>query len=725
MAKTLIITEKTSVACQLGARGRKILGDFKLVNGEILNAKDYSNDEKKYTSMIDRQMGYLENDKYIIVPASGHLFELYQAFDYNSTYKNWRNIPFPFIPEPFKVKLKEANKAKKCYDIIKRMMDRKDVDCLISATDNDREGESIFALIYQESGCKKPVKRIWTSAWEEDNILKSWKEMKDWDAYKDLRNAGFCRMCSDWQLGANLTAKTTLSLSSGSEMYSVGRVQTAVLNEIVQRELAILNFKSKKFYKIIGRFKTKDGKIYEGIYNEETFEEETKAKSFINILKKEIAKVTKYDEKKENKFSPSLYGQTDLAIDMNNFHNIDASKTLELSQSLYESGYQTYPRTESRYILDTETDSYDKMLKNISSINSLSLKHTFNKRNDRIVNNAKVDSHSAIIPTTNVPNLNKLTEEQRLLYDTVLKRAISVNFPPAVELVQGAITSLGEYNFISSGRKEIERGWREVYDIEPKDTSIVKLKKGDIVEVIELIAKEVVPQPPKRYDGATILTFMKTCGKKIENEEMRELMKNKGIGTGATRANIISILYSRKYIDNKGKSIIPTEKGMKLIEIFPVEKLKNAEFTGELEYELYKVEKGLISPEEYMGKIMDLYIESCNLLSTDTMKINTPDKDEICKCPCGGSIVHKKGKTKEGKDFDFYGCSNYKSGCPNKVNGVIAGKKITEKNVKDLFEKGKTSTIKGFKKKTQETFDAKLTLKDGNKKNEKIVTFLY
>lgn len=722
MGKILIVTEKTSVACKLGSTGRKMLGDFKMSNGEILTDEKYSADENKYKKMFDNDMGYIENDKYIIAPASGHLFELYQAYDYNPNYRNWSKIPFPFIPNTFEIKLKEDKKtksadrkAKKCYDIIKKLMDRKDVESLICATDGDREGENIFSLIYQFSGCRKPVMRLWTDAWEENDVIKALKNIKPWKEYENLKKAGFCRMCSDWQMGANLTAKTTLALTGGKEIVSVGRVQTAVLNEIVQRELAILNFNSKKFYKIIGKFRTKDGQVYEGIYDDEVFEDDKKANSFLNIIKKESAKVNKYDEKKENKYCPPLYDQTGLAVDMAR-NGIDPDKTLEISQSLYESGYQTYPRTASRYIMQSEAGKYSDMLKEVAKINPLSIKYPFNASNKRIVDDSKVESHSAITPTINVPDINKLTNEQRMVYETVIKRAIAVTFPPAVELSQVAETGVGEYPFKSSGRKELERGWREVYDMREKDNAMPVLKKGEGVEIVSLEVKEVIPQPPKRYDKASILVFMDTCGKKIENEEMRELMKNKGIGTSATRANILSRLFEVKYIEEKGKSIAPTEKGMNMIQKFPVDELKNAEFTGQLEYELYRVEKGEIPDTQYMKMINDLYSLSCQKLSNQNVSIPTVDKDEIGKCPCcQHSVVHKKGKNKAtGKEYDFYGCTNYKGGCKFTINSIVGNKKITEKQVQTLLEKRRTGIIKGFTDRNGDEFDAKLVLNDKN-----------
>ena len=384
-------------------------------------------------------------------------------------------------------------------------------------------------------------------------------------------------------------------------------------------------------------------------------------------------------------------------------------QTLKCSQSLYEKGYATYPRTSSRYITQSDANDFEKMLKAISSINSLASRCVFDKSNKRIVDDSKVESHIAIIPTPELPNVSRLNNDERLTYEALVKRVIALNFPVAVDKKQFITTNVSNLNFKSFGVVELERGWREVYNIKRKDNPLVEVNKNEIVEVISLEPKEVVTQPPKRYTEATILSFMETCGRKIKNEEMRELMKNKGIGTSATRAEILRKLKNINYIELKGKTIYPTEKGIWIIETLPISELKNAEFTGQMEEWLYNVEKGKLSSKDYMNKIIDLYKKSCNKLNNSTKTLNTFTEETVGKCPlCNSSIVKR-----ESKYGVFYGCLGYRNNCKF-IIGKIAGKTLTENQVKILLKEKETKEIKGFKKKNGESFSAKLKIeKDG------------
>jgi len=688
--KKLIIAEKPRVALKIAANGRKFLGDFKL-NGVLLT-KSYLEKNEKSLARAIKKVGCVENQQYIISFAEGHLVALYDAKDYNPNYQNWRNIPFPYIPNPFQTKVSEGKEY--IYKNLEKLMNSSQVDEIINACDGDREGSNIFHLVYNQAKCKKPVKRLWVESHTEEKLLKALQNMESEKLPKhdNLRKAGYCRTKSDWLMGALLTAKATIELGSGKDIITVGRVQTAVLAEIVRVEELNRNFKSKKFYHIMGRFKTKDGKVYEGICDEKDYDDIKKVQDIVNRLKKE-GKITDYDIKKENKYSPPLYDQTSLAVEMSRSVNISPDETLNASQSLYEKGYATYPRTASRYITGSDADDFERMLNAVALVNSLALKHKFNKNNKRIVDDSKVESHTAIMPTTELPDISKLNKNERNVYEELVRRVIAVNFPPAVDEKQAIITTVSGLNFKSSGIVELDRGWREVYNIATKNNPLPQVNKNDIVEVLALEPKEIVTQPPKRYTEATILQFMESCGKKIENDEMRELMKNKGIGTSETRAEILKKLKNVKYIELKGKTIYPTNKGMEVIQKFPVGELKNAEFTGEMEYQLYRVEKGEIGEDAYMNKIIDLYKLSCKKLDSNQIgKISNPT-NLLGKCPlCGSMVVKRKGKFGE-----FYGCNGYKNGCKFKIN-KICGKLLTEKQVQTLLAKGKTGRIKGFKK---------------------------
>lgn len=689
--KTLIITEKPKVALKIAANGRKFLGDF-MLNGNLIT-KNYVEKNEEELARTVKRVGRLENSNYIISFAEGHLVTLFDAKDYNPEYRNWKNIPHPFVPNPFRTKVIEDKKY--LFDNLVKLMNSDEVSEIINACDGDREGSNIFHLIYNQARCKKPVKRLWVESHTEEKLLQALKNMEDEKLPKhdNLRKAGFCRTKSDWLMGALLTAKATTELSYGKDIITVGRVQTAVLAEIVRIEELIRNFKSKKFYHIVGKFRTKDGNIYEGVCDSKDYDDIKEVQAVISKLQR-TGKVVEYQVKREKKYSPPLHDQTSLAVEMSKSYNISPDGTLEASQNLYEKGYATYPRTSSRYITMSDADDFENMLYAIASLNPLARKYKFNKNDKRIVDDSKVESHTAIVPTTEIPDLSKLSKNEKYVYEELMRRAIAVVFPPAVDEKHHIITTVSDLDFKSSGTVEIERGWREVYDIKSPNNPLPEVKENEIVEVISLEPKEVVTKPPKRYTEATILQFMESCGKKIENDEMRELMKNKGIGTAATRAEILNKLKKIKYIELKGKSIYPTEKGIEVIKKLPVEELKNAEFTGEMEYQLYKVEKGELSEEEYMDMIINLYKHSCKKLEDKNIGKITQQINSLGKCPlCGSDVVKRKGKYGE-----FYSCQGYKNGCKFTIS-KICGKLLTEKQVQTLLEKGKTNKIKGFKKK--------------------------
>lgn len=690
--KTLIITEKLSVACKVGALGRKVFGTFTLSNGKELTPEYIAKSEKEILGIVSK-MGKLENDRYVIKYAVGHLVGLYDAKDYNKEYANWRAIPFPYIPEPFKLKIKES--TKNVFYSLEESMNSSDIDKIIVATDADREGSAIFYYIKEMTKCTKPCYRLWTNAFTENGIEKAYNKMKSNTEYKGVEDAGYGRMISDFLMGALLTAKATVDLGYGKDIINVGRVQTTVLAEIVRVEDLIKNFSKKKSYQVVGKFKTNNGEIYEGVYQEK-YDTLDKALRTIDRLKGTNGIIGETTRDKEKKWCPPLFDQTSLAIELSNKYNMSPDETLKASQSLYEKGYQTYPRTASRYITFGDAGDYERMYKEISNLNSLALKYPFNYNNKRIVDDSKVESHGAIVPTESVPNLSLLTLKEKQAYTEVMLRAIALNFPAAIDEKHVVDTMIKDITFHSTGKVEIEPGYREVYKLTGPNTPLPIVSKGEEVEVIELSYKEVESKPPKRYTEASILSFMETCGKNVENEEARELIKNKGIGTSATRAEVIKKLFNARYIESKGKSIYPTEKGIKMINILPCEEIKNPEFTGDLEYRLYKVESGESDIDEYLDYIKKVYIDACNKISNNSgNKVSlVKSENSLGKCPkCNNSIVHRKGK-----GYDFYGCTNWKGGCKFSIS-EICGKKLTEKQVIQLLQKGETNKIKGFRKK--------------------------
>lgn len=572
---------------------------------------------------------------------------------------------------------------------------------IIVATDADREGSNIFACINKVIMCNdKPIKRLWTDSFNEIYIEKAFKNIKDINYYSGIEKAGYYRMISDFILGALLTARATVSINNGL-IINIGRVQTAVLNEIVRIEELIKNFSSKTYYEIICKFYTEDGIIYDGVCDDK-FDDLDRVKNVIKSLNNKIAKIKSYKIIKEKELCQNLFDQTNLAIEVSNKYKLKPEETLKASQSLYEKGFQTYPRTSSRYITTGDVKDFESMLKNINKLKDIDNVYSFsldNKINKKIVNNKKVESHSAIVSTSNIPNLSILNDNEKVIYKEVSLRCIAINFPPAIDEKQVIETLIDNIIFKTIGKREIDKGWRKIYKLNKKDTYILNIDKKNKIIKYEVNYKEIKTQPPKRYTIAKILKFMETCGKNMDNDGIREIMKNKGIGTSSTRSEIIKKLLNYDYILTKGNTIYPTQKGINLIKILPIDELKDAEFTGNLEYKLYQIEKHEIDENVYFNYIKDLYINCCK-------KLNGLDERNIGICPiCNNNIVHKKSDK-----YEFYGCSNYINGCKFTI-GSICGILPSKKDVSKLLSENITSEIKGFKDiNSRTTFNAKIQL---------------
>ena len=688
--KTLIVVEKKSVACKIAATGRKFLGDFKLNNGVLIDIAGYQKNEQKYHSIIGH-MKKLENDKYIICFASGHLVTLCSAMDYDAKYKNWRNIPFPYVPKPFKTKIMPGSKD--LFDTIEAEMTRDDVSLVVNGCDADLEGSNIFKNIEEKINHNNPIKRLWVDSHAESQLLKALKNMEDNKKYENQEMAGKCRMYSDWLLGAALTAKTTIALNNNSKgILSVGRVQTAVLSEIVKIENQIVNFKSMKYYHIKGIF-NKDNENVEMVAKDENYDDLKLVENIISKLPDE-GKIIACDVKKKKKYSDPLYDQTALQIDMSKKFSISPDETLAICQKLYEKGYLTYPRTSSRYITKADVPDFKKMLNALSTKYPILVKHQFTV-NKRIVYDEKVESHTAITPTTECPDVSKLSERDKTVYEAVVNRVAAVLHPPAENEVTEVQLSCGDLVFKVNGNVEKSPGWKAVYGLKYKDFIIPKFTVSEILKKMECEPKEVNTNPPKRYTEATILGFMKTCGKKVTDDDIKEIMANKGIGTAATRASIIKKLVSTNYIVLNKKNLVPTDKGKELIEIFPVKELKNAEFTGRMQLALHNVEKGEMEPRKFMGGIINLYKKSCRDIDQTDKKIGKDNRESKMKCPLCNSNVFKV-KSKYG---EFYSCSGYKKGCNFKITPVC-GKLLTEDQVENLLKNGRLDKVEGLVTKT-------------------------
>lgn len=715
----VVFAEKPDVGTRLAA----ILGGC-FINGVELKLNMIS--DKRYEKMIKKERaekGFLKCNKngqeYVITWGFGHLGELKQAQDYDSRYKKWEEGLFPFIPEKYEIKLKEGDIIKRQFKIVSSLFNASETEYIINATDADREGELIFDYVYRLTKCRKPYKRLWLSSYTEESVEKAFATLKSSDEVISLRDAGRCRAIADWLVGSNLTAMATLKFGGYKNMISIGRVQTPTLAILVNRELEIQNFKPEPYWELVATFRTNKGELYKGKWRGQKFDRFTDYKKAQEVLSKvngHDGVVVKHEENRSEEKPPLLYDLTTLQMDANARYGFSAQKTLDIAQKLYENQFLTYPRTNSRYLSSDLKPEIKRIIgglpSNYEPFRNELLKQKLNY-SKRIFDDSKVESHHAIIPTYKTPV--NLSDDEFKIYDLVAKSILKAFLPNAVWAITKIETEVNGEIFYSSGKVLIDAGWRAVdgkvvMEQDSEDDSqqlLPALKKGDKVkgEKYEIVEKQT--KPPARFTEKTLLSAMETAGKLVEDEELREAMKDRGLGTPATRAEIIERLIEVGYVKRNKKVLVPTEKGIALIKTFPIESAKSATMTGEWEYRLNLIERGKESPDKFLREIEQFTIETVNELKKSERREIINESNAVGKCPkCGAVVV----KNKKG-----WGCSNWKNGCDFQIWSEVCGKKLTNTNVKELLAKGETRLIKGFISKNGKKFNARLELKDDGK----------
>lgn len=643
--------------------------------------------------------GYLEGNGYFITYAFGHLVGLAEPVDYGYSEK-WLKSELPLVPERFKL---IANKeAKKQLGIIKNLI--KNSDSLIVATDAGREGELIFRWIYDFIGIQKPFKRLWISDMTDKSIKEGFKSLLLGSSKDNLYFSAKARAESDWLIGMNATRLMTLN---NNILLSIGRVQTPTLRLIVDRYLDHKNFVIKDYWKPFIVIDNNNPDQQLKLVCDVEFENEDKIQKYVYNLKNLTNCIVKREDKKEKEAAPKLYSLTSLQKEANGKLNFTADETLKVLQGLYEKHkLVTYPRTDSEYLTDNQIGDVQNVLNShklyFSEVNLVS-----DISNNSAFNNAKVTDHHAVIPTNIVPDnniLSKLSEKERDLYDLVIIRFFQ-RFSPDCQKEKVVLTTNLEGDiFTYSQTTEVHKGWK-IYNVEKDDriTFPILIKDQDKKMILEHSYSKHQTQPKKIHTEASLLSAMETAGKEIENEDLKEQMKGKGLGTPATRSGIIEILIKRSFIIRKGKQLIPTTTGIDLIEKVRDHKISIPEWTAEQEYELYKVEMGENSYPDYIDNIKNIVRNIIQEL--DGIKIEKASVESktigICpKCQKGDIIEGKKG----------YGCSGYKDGCNFVIWKEIAGKKISLSIAKTLIEKGRTKKLEGFISKAQKKFSASLVL---------------
>lgn len=598
--------------------------------------------------------GFLEGDKYIVTWALGHLVTLADPEEYNKKYKTWSMEDLPMLPE--RMKLEVIRQSSKQFYAVKEQMHRKDVKEIIIATDAGREGELVARWIIEKANVKKPIKRLWISSVTDKAIKEGFNNLKDGKFYESLYNSAIARAEADWIVGINGTRALTVKYNA---QLSCGRVQTPTLAMIAQREEEIKRFVPKEYYGIAAN--TKDLKLTwqdNSTKDIKTFDK-AKAEKLLESLKGKDAKVIEVEKTLKKSYAPTLYDLTDLQRDANRIFGFSAKETLSIMQRLYENHkILTYPRTDSRYISDDLVDTLKDRIRacGIGQYQKLASKvlNSPIKSNKSFVDNSKVTDHHAIIPTEQRVLLSELNDNERKIYDLVVKRFLAVLYPPS-EYEQTTIKAkIGDENFIAKGKRVISAGWKEVYsnnyydedEEENEDQNLPVINKGDPLKVISLVQTTGKTKPPAPFNEGTLLQAMENPVKYMSDESktLKKIIgETGGIGTVATRADIIEKLFNTFLIEKNGKDIFITSKGKQLLELVP-EELKSPALTAEWEQKLGLISQGKLNKDSFI-KEMKEYSKTVVKEIKNSDETFRHDNMTRNKCPeCGKFMLEVKGK---------------------------------------------------------------------------------
>ena len=702
---------RTGAARNLGClfdRKERIMSKFLVIAEKPSVAQSYA----KNLSAYKREDGYLEGESCIVSWCLGHLAEYAQPEEYDPKYEKWQFDDLPILPETWKLKV--SKDKKKQFEVIKTLMNRSDVEYLVNGCDAGREGELIFQRVYDLAGCRKPVKRLWISSMEDAAIQKGFQTMKSEEEYKNLCMAAVCRAQADWLIGMNGTRAYTTRYF---KRLVVGRVQTPTLAMLAERQERIEHFQKEAFYKVA----LTDGKltvVSENIANEEA------ADLLAALCNGSTAVVTQMKKEDKKAFPPRLYDLTSLQREANRYFGYTAKRTLDMLQELYEEKLVTYPRTDSQFVTEDMKDSVEELVEKMPVLLPFVDYGQLGHGIKRVINNAKVSDHHAILPTKEAveKGIADLPADKKNLMMLICQQLVQATGEEYLYEQTDITVKCQEHDFKARGKIPVQMGFKEVekafkqlcVKAEPvegkeKETSIpAGYEEGMRLFPVKAEKTTHYTSPPKPFNEDTLLAAMETAG----NKEFDSETEKKGLGTPATRASIIEKLVSSGYAQRKGKQILPSTEGKELVKVMP-EYLKSAVMTAEWENQLLMMEKGQITDTQFMGEITSLVrkiLEVCREIPEEERRRFQTAREVIGKCPVCGCDVF------EGKQ-NFY-CSNRQCDFAiwkeNRFLGSME-KNLDKKMARELLDKACTHVKGLYSKKKDMKFDADLllTLEDG------------
>lgn len=696
--------------------------------------------------------GYIESDDFIISWAFGHLLQLFDAGDYNEELIKWNFDTIPYYPKEYKYKVKSENfnrkkidaGAKKQLQIIETLANRDDVSDIISATDDDREGQVIADEIFEYLKIKKPIWRLLLSEWTEDEVKRGLSSLKPNENMKSLHDAGFGRQIADWLIGINITRAATLKYNSYGQIINVGRVLIPTLKIIYDRDMEIKEFESSEYFKLVVDFEASEKREYQGTYfvpdtseveddsNEEKKDRYTekfeKIEDLVQVqdkIKEQIGTIIEKDIQKKVEKPPYLFNLTNLqGYITGKYKGWTSGKVLKVAQQLYEKKYTTYPRTASFVLDESIIDKTKNVFEKLASQSKFKDELKFHT-NKRVFDSKKVESHSAIIPTYVIPASDKLSKDERIVYETIKNRFLAQFMPDSIAeetVIKTKFKELDiEGHFVTKGKVLVDEGWKKIENVKTKTNDLPMINVDETARETKNEIQSIKRKPPKHHTEKSLLKVMETCGKGISEEPSEEMMMSIlsgfSIGTPATRAETIKKLVDVGYVEYQKKNLVCTKLGAQIVETLPVRDLLDLNFTGRLEKTLSDIQRNLYSQEEFLALIKEL-VDTC----VADIKINPNfhnidflgDPDHIYGvCPeCGGNIIETK------KSF---GCDNWRNGCKYSIwkndkfiNGF--GKEITPAMIDSLCKYGKVG-LKDCLAKSGNKFSAYFSYVKSNESN--------